>query len=381
VRRVLVESSYGSIWRELMEGISFYVRAQHVAWQIHCITTPEIVTGLDRDADGLLCIIPNSRADLVAAVKRSQTPAVNMLRDITPVLPSVLSDNEAVGERAAEYFLARGFRSFAFVGIDRTWSDSRLRGFTRRLAKGDRRPSPLIFPPRDVDLKALAKPSLLRALERWLAPLQPPVAIFCAADFISRAVLEACLHKKLRVPEDVAILGVDDDSAICDLSPVSLSSIPQNLPRIGFEAARLLDGHMTGRRHSKRRLLIAPREIVVRRSTDLIAVDNPQVAAALRRIHADDPRSLNMKTILAEARVSRQWLDRQFKELLGRTPSEEIRQRKLQEARKLLLQTHLPIREIAIRCGFTQGENLTRFFTECMGVSPTEFRKRLGSPL
>jgi LacI family transcriptional regulator len=381
MRRVLVESSYGSIWRELMEGITFYVRAKRAPWQIHCVTTGEIETGLERGVDGVLCLVPTFETGLVEVVKRSGVAAVNMLRDVTPGLPSVLSDHAAIGARAAEYYVGRGFKRFAFVGVERGWSETRYEGFARQLKAQGAKTERLHLPLSAVDLRALSKKAVLKGLGSELAKMGGPVAVFAAADFLSRAVVEACVMRKLRVPEDVAVLGVDDDAAICEFGPVTLSSIPQNLSRIGFEAARLLDGVMTGRRKSKRKLLVAPREVVVRRSTDLIAVANEEVAAVLRWIHNTDPRELSMKAAISEAGVSRQWLDRQFKEHLGRTPSEEIRRRRLQEARKLLLQTHLTVREIAMRCGFTHGENLTRFFNEWMHVSPSEYRKRLGSGL
>jgi LacI family transcriptional regulator len=179
------------------------------------------------------------------------------------------------------------------------------------------------------------------------------------------------------VPEEVAILGVDNDLAICDLTLVPLSSIPQNMRRIGFEAARLLESVMQGRRR-RSVLKIAPREVVVRRSTDFIAIENPQVFAAMRHIGTTDIERLDMKGLLRQAGVSRQWLDRQFRQVIGTTPSEEIRRRKLACARSLLLETHLSVQAVAVRSGFTQGENLSRFFKEHIGISPREFRQKHG---
>ncbi len=380
MRRVLVESSYGSIWREIMEGISFYVRSLRDPWQVHCVTTPEIPDGIANSPDGLLCILTRRQTEMLDCVQRSPVVAVNMLRDLTPDLPSVLSDHAAIGRRAAEYFLARGFRRMAFVGVHRDWADQRRDGFVKCLAAQGIVPEILSFPMADLDLNALAKPGALRNVKRWLASVTFPAAIFAGADFISRALLDACRQERVRVPDDLALLGVDDDAAICELSQVPLSSIPQNLARIGFESARRLDGLMTRPRKAASRLLIPPREIVVRRSSDIIAVEDPHVAAALKFIHQADLRHLSIKTLLQSVHVSRQFLDRCFKHTLGQTLSERIRIRRLEEARRRLLQTRLPIHRIARAVGFSQSENLTRFFRSWTGLPPSEYRKRLGTP-
>jgi LacI family transcriptional regulator len=375
--QIIVESSYGSIWRELMDGISFYVRERRKPWQLHCVTTEEIPAALGRRPAGLMCILRGAQNDLLAAVARSRIPAVNMLRNLHPAVPSVLSDHHAIGVAAADYFLSRGFHHFAFLGLDRDWSRGRLQGYRDRLGHKKLPVLTSNVPLTIEDLSSVTSKRLLRALQSWLSDLPKPLALFCAADFIARTAAEAC-RRRFRVPEEIAILGVDNDPAICGLDPVPLSSIPQNLQRIGFEAARLLDRLLTTRGRPRAAIEVAPREIVVRRSTDFVAVDDHQVAEALRYIHSAPIGSLTMKDLVRELDVSRQWLDRRFKLFLQRTPSEEIRRRKLAAAQALLLETSLPIQVIARRCGFTHGENLTRFFTSRVGMAPTLFRARNG---
>ncbi len=146
--------------------------------------------------------------------------------------------------------------------------------------------------------------------------------------------------------------------------------------RIGFEAARMLDGIMTHRRHPRAPLFIPPRDIFVRRSTDFIAAANPHVAAALRFLHAPEREIPTMKKLLQHLQVSRQWLDQQFKSAIGRTPSRQIRELKLARARTLLLQSHLSVHEIAHRCGFSHPENLTRFLHDQTGLSARQLRNR-----
>jgi LacI family transcriptional regulator len=315
---------------------------------------------------------------LIRQLAASRVPAVNMLQEIHPNVPCVKSDNEMIGAQAADYLHARGYRRFGYVGVDRFWSHERERGFAQRLLglgyEMLRCPTPL----KVGELRVVTGTSSHGGLRRWLTHLPRPAALFVCADFVAATVVETCCRAGLSVPEEMAILGVDNDLAICDLTPVPLSSIPQDMRRIGFEAARLLDGLMHRRRRPESVLKIAPRDVMVRRSTDFIAIENPQVAAALRFISTTDAAHLDIKGLLRHIPVSRQWLDRKFRESIGTTPSEEIRRRKLAVARSLLLDTHLSVQLVAVRCGFTQGENLSRFFKEHLGLSPREYRRRHG---
>ena len=376
MRRILVESTFAPFWRELVEGITLYVREGRAPWQLFCVTPEEFSRSLAGRPDGALCMYPPEAEKAIAAVKRSGVPMVNMLRNLVQGgagLPSVASDHQAIGREAAEYFLSRGFRHFAFAGVDRPWSAERLAGFRERLRRSERSLIQLDAPLKNTEIRDVSAKAT-RVLEKWVATLPAPVAIFAAADYVARQVLEACRRAKVRVPEQVAVLGVDNDLAICEVGPVTLSSIPQNFVRIGFEAARMLDGILRNRRKAARTVWISPRDVVVRRSTDVIAVENAHVAAALKYIHGTLPEKVTMKELLARMPLSRQWLDLQFKEAIGRTPSEEIRRVKMARVRHLLLNTEMTVNEIARATGFRHGENLTRFFRGKMGVSPKRYR-------
>ncbi|MGA2232958.1 MAG: substrate-binding domain-containing protein [Tepidisphaeraceae bacterium] len=378
MQQIVVESSYGSIWREIMEGIIWFARDRRLAWKINCVTTPELAGTLKLKPDGVICLLRQVQRKLVRQLVASRIPAVNLLREIHPGVPSVMSNNELIGERAADYLHGKGFRRFAFVGVDRVWSDERERGFMRRLAALGETAVRCPISLEVEGLRAVSGAAAHRELQHWLGELPRPAALFACADFVGAAIIESAQRAGISVPEELAILGVDNDLAICDLTPVPLSSIPQNMRRIGFEAARLLDGLMRRRRPVNSPVKIAPREVVVRRSTDFIAIENAQVAAAMRHITTTDAGHLDMKGLLRHVGVSRQWLDRQFREVIGTTPSEEIRRQKLACARSLLLETHLSVQAVAVRSGFTRGENLSRFFREHIGISPREFRRRHG---
>ncbi|MGN6366806.1 MAG: substrate-binding domain-containing protein [Phycisphaerae bacterium] len=374
MRRILVESAFAPFWRELMEGITLYVREGGVPWQLYSVSPEEFRKFLAQRPDGVLCMYAADARQAIAAVKKSGVPAVNMMRNLFPAMPSVASDHEAIGREAAGYFLSRGFRHFAFVGVDRAWSDERLAGFRARLQESKRSLLQLDVPLANIDVRNVDDHSVARVLERWVASLPKSVAVFTAADYVARRVLEACRRAKIKVPEHVAVLGVDNDTSICEVGPVTLSSIPQNFLRIGFEAARLLDGMLGNRRKVRGPVWVSPREVVVRRSTDVIAVKNPHVSAALRYIHGTAAEALTMKQLLARVPLSRQWLDRLFKEEIGRTASEEMRRVKFARVRHLLLNSELSVSEIARATGFRQGENLTRFFRTHAGTSPQRFR-------
>ena len=377
MRRILVESAFAPFWRDLIEGITLYVREGRAPWQLFCAAGEEFARFLEQRPDGALCMYPPHATEAIALVKRSGVPTVNMLRNLAQeraALPSVASDHEAIGREAAEYFLSRGFRHFAFVGVDRPWSAERLAGFREKLRGSRRSLIQLDSPLKNSEMRDMNSRAAARVLEKWLATLPMPVAVFAAADYVAQRVLEACRRAKIRVPEQVAILGVDNDLAICEVGPVTLSSIPQNFVRIGFEAARMLDGILRNRRKAARTVWISPRDVVVRRSTDVIAVENPHVAAALKYIHSTSPEKVTMKELVGRMPLSRQWLDRLFKAEVGRTASEEIRRVRIARVRHLPLNTEMTMYVIARAAGFGHGENLTRFFRGQMGVSPKRFR-------
>lgn len=387
MRRILFESTYQGVWQQLLEGLTAYVRERQADWELHCLTLGEFLEELGRGPDGAVCVLNPETPKAVEHVLRAAqgrgrgggrggggVPVVNMFRFAHAGVPTVMSDNEAIGERAAAYLLSRGFRHFAFLGPDREWSRERRAGFCRRIA-GEGHGVEELASIGVGDLRKVTDARVQRRLGRWIEGLRRPVALFAAADFAARTCLHASLAMGLRVPEEVALLGVDNEIAICELAPVSLSSIPQDLHRIGYEAARLLDGMMAGRRGPARPVLIGPAELVVRRSTDSFAFDDPHVLAAVREIHATPVAELSMKGILRTAGVSRQWLDRRFKALVGKTPSQVIREVRLERARALLSTTHLPVGEIARRCGFLRAENFTRLFRSATGRSPGEYRE------
>jgi LacI family transcriptional regulator len=201
------------------------------------------------------------------------------------------------------------------------------------------------------------------------------------SDFVARTVLNACHEVGIDVPKEIAILGVDNFPNLCELWPVPLSSIAQDFPRMGFEAARLLDEQLTGANPARRAVLIPPGPLHARQSTDVLAFEDPLVATAMRLIHANATTGMRIADLLKEVPLSRRWLDQRFKQAVGHTPAEEMRRCRVRAARDLIMETDLPLRQIAARCHFSFPENLIRAFRAEYGLSPRQYRQKENAEL
>jgi len=178
------------------------------------------------------------------------------------------------------------------------------------------------------------------------------------------------------VPQEAAILGVDNIISTCELARVPLSSVMQDFKRIGFEAARLLDETMRHRPRVAQAILVPPGAVVTRRSTEALAFEDPHISTAMQLIHRQVATGISIKELLRQIPVSRKWLDEQFKAVIGRTPSQEIRKLRLAAISDMLIKTDLNVRQIAQRCGFSNSENMIRFFRDAMGIPPQQFREQ-----
>lgn len=210
----------------------------------------------------------------------------------------------------------------------------------------------------------------------WLKSLPKPIAILTCHDDRGQQVIDACLRAGLTVPDEVAILGVDNDPFLCNLSTPQLSSIDVNPERIGYEAAALLDRLMKGGRVPRRPLLFEPKGVVIRQSTDVTSVSDPHVAHATRLIrdHAGDPVSIEQ--LLARVPVSRSTLFRHFREHLGRSPKKELGRVRLERAKALLSNSSLPVDEIARKTFQTGTKHFVAAFRRIIGCTPHNYRKQ-----
>jgi LacI family transcriptional regulator len=194
-------------------------------------------------------------------------------------------------------------------------------------------------------------------------------------------VLEACRTLGVRVPEDVAVIGVDNDEMICDLTDPPLSSVEQGARQMGYRAAELLDRLMAGKKTSSLRCVIEPVGVVARRSTDILAVEDTAVAAAVRFVRERACRRIQISDVADEAGVSLSTLKSRFKAVVGRTIHAEIQRVRIERARQLIAETDLPLKQVAVRSGFQYVQYMTRLFVRYVGQTPAKYRRqRLPSP-
>jgi LacI family transcriptional regulator len=214
---------------------------------------------------------------------------------------------------------------------------------------------------------------------QWLLALPRPVGVMACYDIRARHVLDACRRVGLAVPDQVAVIGVDNDEFLCDLSDPPLSSVAPDTRRTGYEAAALLDRLMSGReRRRGQAIFVEPLGVVARRSTDVLALGDADVSAAVRFIREHACDGIAVKDLLAEVPLSRRVLEDRFRKLLGRTPHDEIARVRFERVRQLLRETRLPLAEIARRSGFRNAEYLATAFRRQLGTSPNAYRKSAG---
>jgi LacI family transcriptional regulator len=240
--------------------------------------------------------------------------------------------------------------------------------------------SPVTFP-RDMPTKREV-PEHWPPLIAWLRRLPKPVGILTMDDAFAHDLAAACQHADLGVPEHVAIIGVNNDDLLCDSAATPLSSVDPDFSRMGYGAARLLDRLLHGENldASDCRIVLPPVRVVRRQSTDVLAVDDPDVADAVRYIreHACDPCSVD--EVLRHVSVGRRRLERLFARKLGYSPATEIVRVQIETAKQLLSRPEIKAAEVSHRCGFTNPPSFTRAFTRVVGVTPSAYRRGLAPP-
>lgn len=292
----------------------------------------------------------------------------------------VTLDEDAVSRLAAEYFLDRRFINFGFLGnSEQEFSTQRAEAFEYALGEKGFECSTLLYPTKIYDVNKRKRVSIDRRKAEWLRTLPKPVAVFACDDWEAFQFIQFCRQQGVRVPEDVAVLGVGNDELLCNISNPPMSSIRSPEERIGYDAAVMLNAVLNGKTVKKKRFL-SPAGMVSRQSTDVLQVNDPVVSKALRFIHEHISEPIKVEAILRHVFVSRTLLERKFRAELGRTPLVEIRRQRIRLARQFLSDTDLSISEIAEASGFTSDIRLSTVFKELTGQSPSAFRKEIKAP-
>jgi LacI family transcriptional regulator len=292
-------------------------------------------------------------------------------------IPYFFNNQRTIGNMAADHLLERGFRQFAYCGYSqdtaRLWSDEREQAFAARVQKCG-------FPCyvyRGVDKTIRQWNAILASLGSWLMSLPKPVGIMAAHDRRAHHVLEACSAYQLRVPEEVAVIGVDNDDVLCQLCTPELSSIEQNAKRIGYEAAALLDRMMQGKKPRRRHYVLEPVGIVTRRSTEVFAIEDGLVSNAMTFIRSNAHSGVRVSDVVNALAISRSSLESRFKTMTGYTVHETIRKIQLDHARRMISETDLAVKEVAANAGFKSVQHMTSLFGKAFGQPPAKYRKEL----
>lgn len=327
--------------------------------------------------DGILAYIPDEPT--ARRLTRSKIPVVDVAGSVRfDGLPRVVADDERIGELAGEHLQERQFRRFAYVGPGGGRGESlpdelRYAGFINTVDATNC--TRYVYPRHPSSLSNWEQEQ--RKLARWLARLERPLGVMAYSDIQAREVLDACARSGLSVPEEVAVVGVDNDEELCRLSRIPLSSVAGNPRRIGFEAARMIsrlmsDGEPTPEPNE---VIVQPMYVVTRRSSEVTAVDDLLVARALSYIHQNASESISIDDVARAVGLPRRSLYRKFADTLDRTPHQELQRARFRRVRRLLAETELPIAEVAHLSGFESGAYLCTCFKREFGQTPGEFRE------
>ena len=376
----------------LLQGVADFLQV-NCQWSVYL---PESVRGEDaatvcRNWRGEGVIVRAESSATAAAMAKCTCPVVNLsATKLLPSVPTVHSDQRVEADLAFGHLWERGFRNLAFCGIsDYLWADWQLKRFSEcALAAGSEVHAHLapmhLRQPKDW---AIGRQRLIK----WLRQLPKPVGIFACNDLLGQEVVDVCHEAGIRVPDEVAVVGVDNDPIRCGLSDPPLSSIAPDTRRVGHLAAELLTRMMAGEKVEAGPRYVVPLGVVARRSTDALAVQDPEIAEALQYIRSHACEPISVKSLLNVIPLSRRALESRFVKVLGRSPHEQILHCRVERAKQLLHDTDLPIKSIANLVGTGTPEYLSVLFRRLIGLSPSAYREthkttvargeRAGSPV
>jgi LacI family transcriptional regulator len=379
---LLVETS-NDYARGLLRGVMAYLR-EHQPWTTYLAEhgrgdePPRWLTSWR--GDGILARVENPR--IAQAVRACGLPAVDLsAANLMPAVPWVETNDVAIARLAFDHLYERGLRRFAFYGDQRfNWSNWRRAEF-RRLCEATRCTCDVMDVPADAGASphdpaaAMEWANHMNRTVDWVRALEKPVGIMACFDPLGRQLLEACRIASAAVPDDVAVVGVDDDELLCELADPPLSSVAPNTHRTGYEAASLLDRLMKGEPVEPSAHLVEPLGLVVRKSSDMLAIDDEEVSAAVRFIREHACQGISVTDVLEDLSIGRRALEGRFRNLVGRSVHDEIERVRLNRVRELLRQTDLSLAAIADKTGFNHEEYLSVLFKKRFGMPPGAYRQ------
>lgn len=382
-RKILIsiETSF-EYGRGIVRGVACYSRL-HGPW-ILCLDTPKYRKAdltkswlVEEGINGVLW----HKADreigrMFSALKLPMIVAAGLNKRL-PGQYHIMPDDEAIGRMGANHFLARGFHHFAYCGFRSLfWSVDRKHGFEKQVA--DSGFEAILYQPPTTRSNISVNKERAHLVE-WLGKLPKPVGLMACNDDRAQQVYEACRLAEIHIPEEIAVLGVDNDEFLCEVLTPPLSSITLNTEAAGYQAAAVLDKLMAGESIGPQHIPVCPIDVETRQSTDLLAIEDQQLAVAVRFIREHATEAIRVDDVARAAVLSRRVLEKRFRAVFDRTVHEEIRHARLSRAVRMLVETNMSVTQIATALGFSEVRDLTRSFTRYKGLTPLAFRKAHGA--
>jgi len=362
----------------MLKGVAHYERT-HQLWtafhddQARVETDPAWLRS--RHWDGV--ISRHTTENLVRACASLKIPLVD-LNDMPPFpgVPKVRPDNIAIGHLAAEHLLERGFDNFGYTGFSNDgWSCERRDGFVEALRLAGKRCD--VY---DVNYAGDSVPGWaseqISGLSAWIQRLPKPAGVLACFDLRAQQILVAAHENNILVPEELAVLGVNNDPVCCELAFPPLSSVAPNAFLAGYRGAEVLASLIEGEPPESLDQRIEPIGVVTRPSTDVLAIDDRVLASALSFIRLNGCQGITVEQVMQHAHASRSQLEKKFRRHLGRSPQAEIRRVQFDKIKQLLVETDFPLKRIAELTGFDHMEYMCVVFKRLAGESPSTFRRR-----
>lgn len=378
VREIALAFPRGAHQEVFIEGVLRYAADNQRNWSY--ITAPESLSLSVLDlvgwpGDGILAALNTPAEGECASIL--STPVVNISSALprSPT-PRSIVDNAAIGAMAAEHLIAKGFQTYAFYGLSGVqYSKDRRDGFAHRLVKDSFKVLEFLSTP-TFGLGGNQWLQQHRALAEWLKELPTPCGLFAVSDYRARQALDACRQADLNVPEQIAVIGVDNEQIICEHAYPKLTSVARNDSLEGYRAAAMLDRLMDGESVSLEEPPIPPLEVVERDSTATFAVEDARLREALAYLHQHIDEPITIDQIIGHTGVSRRWLEYAFRRVLHETPYQYLRRQRLALAKRLLTEDPAAkVHRVAQQSGFSSAKHLAIAFQQSFGMSPRDYRK------
>ena len=322
-------------------------------------------------------VVARATKQLQQRAKRLGVPVVNVwLNSPTTSVPSVFPDFPLSGILAADHLRHRGIRRFAFLGFTRDMTNRLQWEAFRDHGRQHSCTFTSLLVGRSYADSAKNWAKFRRDLDQWMDGWKLPCGVLASRDLLARYLADACVRRGWRVPEDVAIVGTGDESLMCQRTIPSLSSIDLNYEQVGVRAAELLAGMLQGKAPPKEPILVPPRGLFPRRSTDMVAVTDEMVVVALQFMSQNLARPINVDDVAAAIPANRRTLERRFRDALNRSINEELNRLRLERAKRYLMESEIPVKAVAAQCGFGSVTQMGLVFRRYESISPSDYRQQ-----